>query len=102
MANKFRKGDCVLIITGKDKGKSGIIQEVFPKKHTVIVEGLNIRKKTIKKSDKSDGSIQDVAYPIHQSNISHYDGKKKITFKVSYKSKDGKTIRISKVTGKEF
>ncbi len=67
---KFKKGDNVIIITGKDKGKKGKILRALPKKDKVIVEGLNMSKRhqRARKSNEK-GSMVDKAMPIHASNV---------------------------------
>lgn len=67
---KIKKGDQVLITAGKDKGKKGRVEEVFPKKGTLIVPGLNLYKKHLKKRDeKASGGIIDFPRPIPVGNI---------------------------------
>lgn len=67
---KIKKGDKVKVITGKYKGVEGIVLKAMPKKFMVIVEGVNIRKKTIKQKDlKSSNNFEYVLHPIHVSNV---------------------------------
>ena len=67
---KIKKGDKVIVITGKDKGKSGPILRAFPKDDMVLVEGINIKKKNQKPRKKGEkGKIVEIAYPIHISNV---------------------------------
>ena len=67
---KLKKGDNVILITGKDKGKKGKIVRVLVKKEKVIVEGLNMMKKHQKaRKSNEKGSMVDVAMPIHVSNV---------------------------------
>lgn len=66
----IKKGDKVLIMIGKDKGKSGVVETVFPKMNKAIVEGLNISKRHMKaRKSNNKSSIVDVASPIHISNL---------------------------------
>ena len=68
---KIRKGDSVFVLTGKDSGKTGIIEHIFPKKNTVIVHGLNLYKKHQKPSkDAPHGGIVEISMPINSSNLS--------------------------------
>ena len=66
----IKKGDKVMIMTGKDKGKTGTVESVFPKKNKAIVEGLNISKRHTKaRRANNKSAIVDVASPIHISNL---------------------------------
>ena len=67
---KIKKGDNVIVLSGKDKGKKGLILRAFPKDDQVLVEGVNI-KKVHKKSGKKTkvGEIREIAFPIHVSNV---------------------------------
>ncbi len=64
-----KKGDSVIISTGKDKGKSGKILRAFPAENMVLVEGINIKKVHKKKGAKGKGEIIDKAYPVNASNV---------------------------------
>ena len=67
---KIKKGDKVLVITGKDKGKSGPVIKAFPKTDMVLVENLNLKKKhTRPKKEGQKGQVVDTAAPIHVSNV---------------------------------
>ena len=96
---KLKKGDNVLVTTGKDKGKSGSILSIVPKKNRAIVKGVNIVKKHQKPSKKSGGGIIEKELSIQLSNlafISIKDGKKT---KIGYKLEKNKKIRFEKKTG---
>lgn len=96
---KIKKGDNVIVITGKDKGKSGSVEKVFPKKDLVLVSGVNMVKKH-QKSRKSTGSGQIVekAMPIHISNVCiSVSGKKS---RVGFEIKGDKKVRVTKKNGK--
>jgi large subunit ribosomal protein L24 len=73
-----KKNDNVIIIAGKDKGKSGTISRAIPGKNMVVVEGINLRKRHVsaKKSGKK-GEVIEIAVPIHASNVALKDSKKK-------------------------
>ena len=95
-----KTGDKVKVITGKDKGKEGVILKTFPKKDRVIVEGINIVKKHRKASQtKPTGGILEEAAPIHVSNIMLIDAKTGEPTRVGSKVVDGKKVRVSKKTG---
>ncbi len=66
----IKKGDNVIVITGKDKGKSGVVDRAFPKKNLVLVSGVNMLKKHQRaRSEGGKGQIIDKAMPIHASNV---------------------------------
>lgn len=95
-----KTGDKVRVITGKDKGKEGLITKVFPKKDRVIVEGVNIAKKHRKASQTNlTGGILEEEAPIHVSNVMLIDAKTGEPTKVGYKVEDGKKVRVSKKSG---
>ncbi|MFA5698126.1 MAG: 50S ribosomal protein L24 [Sphaerochaeta sp.] len=97
---KLKKNDTVLIIAGKDKGKSGKIVKIDHKKERVIVQGANMVKKTMrKKSAQDQGGIVELEAPIHVSNVAYMTGKGQ-TSKIGYKFDDsGKKVRYAKKTG---
>jgi large subunit ribosomal protein L24 len=77
MAKKFKikKGDTVMIIAGDDKGKTGEVLKVLPKKDAVIVAGCKIAKKTVKPTEENkDGGFVDKEMPIHISNVKKVEG----------------------------
>ena len=68
---KIKKGDNIIVTTGKDKGKTGTVSKVFPKKNSVLVPGINIKKKHQKpRSSNQKGQIIDIPSPIDASNVS--------------------------------
>jgi large subunit ribosomal protein L24 len=98
--NKIRKGDKVILNTGKDKGKQGIVLNIL-KNNRVVVEGLNMVKKHTKPNPaKGDqGGLVSKEMPINLSNIAIFNTKSNKTDKVNFKElKDGKKIRIYKST----
>ena len=98
--NKIRKGDKVILNSGKDKGKQGIVLSIL-KNNRVVVEGLNMVKKHTKPNPaKGDqGGLVSKEMPINISNIAIYNTKSNKTDKVNFKNlKDGKKIRIYKST----
>ncbi|KGX90378.1 50S ribosomal protein L24 [Pontibacillus halophilus JSM 076056 = DSM 19796] len=95
-----KKGDKVMVITGKDKGKQGTILEAFPKKERVLVEGVNVVKKHAKPSqDNPQGGILNHEAPIHVSNVMPIDPKTNEPTRVGYEVRDGKKVRIAKKSG---
>ncbi|MEH7383177.1 50S ribosomal protein L24 [Bacillus sp. JJ1533] len=95
-----KKGDKVQVISGKDKGKQGVILESYPKKDRVLVEGVNIVKKHSKPSQANpQGGIISQEAPIHVSNVLPLDPKSGNPTRVGYKEVDGKKVRVSKKSG---
>lgn len=95
-----KKGDKVKVITGKDKGKTGVILKALPKKDRVIVEGVNIVKKHAKPSqDNPQGGIINKEAAIHVSNVMPIDPKTGEPTRVGYKVVDGKKVRVAKKSG---
>lgn len=95
-----KKGDKVMVITGKDKGKTGVILAAFPKKDRVLVEGINIVKKHAKPSQLNpQGGILSQEAPIHVSNVMILDPKTNEPTRVGYKDVDGKKVRVAKKSG---
>ena len=99
---KLKKGDEVIILAGKDKGKTGKILKMFTKKMKVIVSDINKVKKNQKPDNNQPGGIIDKEMPLHISNVSFYDSELKKGIKIGYKLKDSKKIRINKTSGKEI
>ncbi|KQL52133.1 50S ribosomal protein L24 [Heyndrickxia shackletonii] len=95
-----KKGDKVMVITGKDKGKTGVILAAFPKKDRVIVEGVNIVKKHSKPSQVNpQGGIISQEAPIHVSNVMVVDPKSNEPTRVGYQEVNGKKVRVAKKSG---
>ena len=92
-----KKGDKVVVISGKDKGKQGVILEAYPKKDRVVVEGVNIVKKHSKPSQVNpQGGIISREAAIHVSNVMPLDPKTGTPTRVGYKVTDGKKVRVAK------
>ena len=100
---KLKKGDKVIVISGKDKGSIGTIQKVFPKENRVIVDGVNVCKKHVKPNQMNpEGSIQEIFAPIDASNVMLYDSKAKKASRVGVKlDKKGNKVRYYKKSGTE-
>jgi large subunit ribosomal protein L24 len=97
----IKKGDTVVVITGKDKGKKGKVLEAIPKTERVIVEGVNMATKHQKPSQKvQQGGIIHQEAPIHVSNVMLFDAKAKAPTRVKYTTlEDGKKVRVSVKSG---
>lgn len=95
-----KKGDKVMVISGKDKGKTGNILAAFPKQDRVLVEGVNIVKKHAKPSQLNpQGGILSQEAPIHVSNVMPIDPKSGKPTRVGYQVVDGKKVRVAKKSG---
>ena len=100
---KLKKGDEVIVLTGKDKGKIGKIVSVIPDVRKVIVTDVNKYKKHQKPNNNEPGGIIEKDMPLHVSNVAFYDSSSKKGIRVGYTfNKDGKKMRINKKSGKEI
>ena len=99
---KLKKGDEVIVLAGKDKGKTGKIVKVIPKKMRAIVSEINRVKKNQKPDNNQPGGIIDKEMPIHISNLSYYDPELKKWIKIGYILKNNKKTRMNKTSGKEI
>jgi large subunit ribosomal protein L24 len=98
---KIKKNDNIIVIAGKDKGKTAKVVRVFPKDDLIIVEGVNMKKKHERaRKANSKGQIVEKAMPIHVSNVMLLEGKKGV--RVGKKLIGDKNVRISRKTGKEI
>jgi large subunit ribosomal protein L24 len=98
MAAKIRKGDKVMVMTGKDKGRSGEVIEVDPKAERAVVDGLNIAIRHTRQSQTTQGGRQPKAMPIHISNLAVVDKNGKPT-RVGFRMEGDKKVRYAKSTG---
>jgi large subunit ribosomal protein L24 len=95
-----KKGDKVMVISGKDKGKQGVVLASYPKKDRVLVEGVNVVKKHSKPSQANpQGGILSHEAPIHVSNVMPLDPKSGEPTRVGYKVVDNKKVRVAKKSG---
>jgi large subunit ribosomal protein L24 len=100
---KLKKGDEVIVLTGKDKGKRGKIVKVIPDVRKVIVTDINKYKKHQKPGNNEPGGIIEKDMPLHISNVAFFDVQASKGIRISYSlNKDGKKIRINKKSGKEI
>ena len=99
---KLKKGDEVIILAGKDRGKTGKIVKVLPKKMKAIVSEINKVKKNKKPDNDQPGGIIEKEMPIQVSNLSFYDPSSKKGVKLGYKiNNKNEKIRVIRSTGKE-
>ena len=102
MAAKIRKGDKVIVLSGRDKGRTGEVFEVHPAEGKALVRGVNMAKRHQKQTQNQEGGIISKEQPIHLSNVAYVgkDGKPtRIGFKIHA---DGKKVRIAKSSGAEI
>jgi large subunit ribosomal protein L24 len=95
----IKTGDKVIVISGDEKGKTGVVSQVIATKQRAVVDGLNIVKKHVKATQTQEGGIQEVAAPLHISNLAHVDPKTGKATRIGRKEVDGQTVRFSKSTG---
>ncbi|NNE50896.1 MAG: 50S ribosomal protein L24 [Sulfitobacter sp.] len=98
MAAKLKKGDKVIVLAGKDKGKTGTINSVDPKSGKAVVEGVNIAIRATRQSQESQGGRIPKAMPIDLSNLAIVDANGKPT-RVGFKMEGDKKVRFAKTTG---
>ena len=93
---KLKVNDEVIVLAGKDKGKTGKVQRLNFKKMRVLVGGINMMKKTIKPTQENpNGGITDVEVPVHISNVAVVSPKTKTATRVRIEIKDGKRARVA-------
>ena len=101
-ANKIRirKGDKVIVTSGKNKGKTGEVIKVMPDKNRALVRGINIVKRHTKPAQNNAGGIVEKESPINISNISFFEEKNKKATRLGFKFlEDGRKVRFSKLSG---
>ena len=97
---KIRKGDHVVVITGKDKGKKGEVLKVMPAENRVIVSGVAVVRRHQRQTATQEGGIISKEGPIHVSNVALEDPKDGTPTRVGYKVlKDGRKVRFAKRSG---
>ena len=98
---KLRKGDEVIVLAGKDKGKKGKIVRIFPDDRKAIVSDINKVKKHQKPGNNEPGGIVEKEMPIQISNLSFFDSKLNKGVRLGFKINNNKKSRINKNSGKE-
>ncbi|WP_102226362.1 50S ribosomal protein L24 [Acidimangrovimonas sediminis] len=98
MAAKLKKGDKVVVLAGKDKGKQGEITSVLPKENKAVVEGVNMAIRHTRQSQNAQGGRVPKAMPIDLSNLALLDANGKAT-RVGFRMEDDKKVRYAKTTG---
>ena len=98
-AAKIKKSDTVVVIAGRDKGKTGEVIEVLPKENRVKVRGVNIVKKHQRQTQTSAGGILEIEAFIHVSNVAHIDPKTSKPTRIGYRMDGERKIRIARASG---
>ena len=99
MAAKIRKGDAVVVLAGKDKGRTGTVTKVFPKEQRVLVAGINmVQRHTRPSQGDPQGGIKTKEAPLHVSNVAFVDTNGKPT-RVGFRVDGDKKVRFAKTTG---
>ena len=101
MAAKIKKGDKVVVLAGKDKGKTGQVLSVIPSETRAIVQGINLVRRHQKQTASQDAGIFSKEAPIHLSNLAVADANGKPT-RVGFQIKDGVKTRVAKTTGDQI
>lgn len=100
MAAKIKKGDQVVVLAGRDKGKKGEVIEVRPADERVVVRGVNIVKRHTRQTAKTQGGIVEQEAALHVSNVAHVDPKSGKPTRVGFKTlDDGRKVRVAKASG---
>jgi len=97
---KIKKGDNVVVISGRDKGKQGEVLRVFPTESRLIVQGVHVARRHTRQSMREQGGIVEKELTIHVSNVAHIDPASQKPTRVGYKTlDDGRKVRIARRSG---
>jgi large subunit ribosomal protein L24 len=96
---KIRKGDNVVVLTGRDKGKSGSVLRVFPAENRLLVQGVNMVKRHTRARPGQQGGIVEKENPIHASNVALADPKDNKPTRIGFKIVDGRKVRFARRSG---
>ena len=103
MGLKVRRGDTVMVISGKEKGKRGEVERVLPRENRVVVGGVNVRTRHARPSQQNQEGLYTFEAPIHVSNVMLVDLDSGEPTRVGYRFADsGEKIRVSKKSGKDI
>ena len=97
---RIRKNDTVIVISGTSAGKTGVVKSVDPTKGVAVVEGVNVHKKAVRRTEKTAGGIIDIEMPIRLSKLMPYDAEAKRGTRVKTGEKEGKKARVAVKSGK--
>jgi large subunit ribosomal protein L24 len=97
---KLKKGDRVVVLAGRDKGKRGEILKMIPAEHRAIVQGVNVARRHQKQSAQLEGGIIAREAPIHVSNLGYVDPKDEKPTRIGFKTlEDGRKVRVARRSG---
>ncbi len=97
---KIKKGDNVVVLTGRDKGKTGTVMKVMPKESRVVVQGVNVVKRHTRPAAGQQGGIVEKESTIHVSNVSLIDPKTSKPTRIGFKTVDGgRKVRVARRSG---
>jgi len=100
MAQKIKKGDTVVVLAGKDKGRTGEVTRVIPKDDKVVVSGINVHARHRKPTQLNpQGGIERKEAPLHVSNVAIADPKDGSPTRVRFEDRDGKKVRVAAKSG---
>jgi len=100
---RIRKGDTVVMTTGKDKGRTGEVLRVLPEKNRVLVQGINMMKRHKKPQMGDPGGIQEMEATVHVSNVAHWDADAQKPTRIGYRVlEDGRKVRVAKRSGEQI
>jgi large subunit ribosomal protein L24 len=102
MAAKIKKGDKVIVIAGRDKGRQGEVLSVSPTDNRAVVSGINVVKRHTKQTAAQEGGIVSKSLPIHLSNIAMRDPKDGKPTRIGYKMVGEKKVRFAKRSGEQI
>ena len=99
MAAKIKKGDRVIVLAGRDKGKSGEVLRMLVSEGRAVVQGVNMVKRHTRPSQAGAGGIIEKEAPIHLSNLAHIDPKDKKPTRIGFREENGRKVRFAKRSG---
>ena len=102
MAAKIRKGDKVIVLAGRDKGRTGEIVKSLPRENRVIVQGVNMVKRHTRPSQTGGGGIIEKEAAIHVSNIAHIDPKTQKPTRIGYRMEGETKVRFARASGEKI
>lgn len=102
MAAKIKKGDKVVVLTGKDKGKTGEVSQILPEKNRAVVQGINLVRRHTKQTAEQEAGIFTKEASMHLSNLAIADPKDNKPTRVGFEIKDGVKTRIAKRSGEKI
>jgi large subunit ribosomal protein L24 len=103
MGLKIKRGDTVMVVSGKEKGERGEVKEVLPRENRVVVEGVNVRTRHARPTQNNQQGLYTFEAPIHVSNVMLVDPDSGEPTRVGYRFTDsGEKLRVSKKTGKDI